>query len=161
MIKIRIFPSGSSDVEISDFINKVDLLEFLSDGGAVSNMYQMAPNGDMVFKYMEKDVGMTKEYHVERLKEQIQSLQARRLQAGLNLKHATAVDKAHRGGKIKQIKAAENLSKAETDLANIDFDLSSKRGLLADVEKFGFNEAGDINIPVEVEKLPLAAEGQE
>lgn len=148
MLKIKIFKSGVSDEEINKFMQSVDVLEFLKDGGAVSEPYQLAPNGDYIFKYIDKGVGLTKEYHEERLKDQISSLMAKRLQAGLNLRHAIAVDKAHRGGKLKQLKAAENLAACEREVENIDFDIQSKKGLLEELKAHGFNEDGDLDTPI-------------
>ena len=146
-MKINIFPAGTKDEEVNKFMAGVDILEFLRDGGAVSEPYQLDPQGNMIFKYLEKGISSTKQYHVDRLNDQILSLQGKRMQAGLNLRHAAAVDKAHRGGKLKQLKAAENLALCEREVENIDFDIKSKKGLLQELEVHGFNEFGELNTP--------------
>lgn len=151
MIKIKVFKLegfGSSNVSerITDFIASVDVLEFVKEGGAVSEPFMMSEDGkSMIFKYLNKGEGLTVAYQVERLEEQIQSSKTKRIQAGLNLIHAATIyDKAKNADKALATKAIENRQKAEDDIANIDFDINAKTQILADIKQYGFDDKGDI-----------------
>lgn len=146
MLKLKIFPAGTASDVVSKFFEENDIMEFTMPSGQ-SEPFRISPTGDLIFQYLHKKEQMGVEFQTERLKDKLDSLQGRRIQAKLNYAHAWAQDQAHRGGKLKQIKAAENVARCETDLSNIEFDILHNRATLDDILKYGFDEHGDINIP--------------
>lgn len=160
--KVKVFRiKKTSDAEINKWADSVELNYIPTgstrDGSDAAVPFIVTPDGEyMIFQYSEKGAGLTKEYHIDRLKNTLENYIVKRGRSSINLLNARRMEQLHKDGLIKTLPPDMSVANCENDLRSVTHQIAITRDLINDIEEHGFTsdmavdmEGGDVALPAE------------